>query len=425
MKTIKTELALAFSGLALAAAALTPPVATAATAPAKTHMAMHHVAKSYMVYVGGYTRQSGKGIYAFRFTPATGDMEPLGLIQEAINPSWITQDHARRFIFAGNEHPAKGQPTTGNSVSAYARDPQTGKLTFLNTVSSKGTGPAHLSVDHTGKFVIVANFGSSSVATFPVHDDGSLGDAATVAPETGTVAGPAVAKDENGLSPTDPHIHCVMVSPDNRFLLACNVGLGQVWSYRLDAKTGALTQVGEPFVGTPLPGKRWRPRHLAFDPSGKFVYIMDSSTQITTAAYDPAKGTLKEIQSLPIDTGYAPGQSTEGSEVRVDHKGRFVYTSTHGVDATLKSVPLEGTINVFAVNPRTHKLKSVQHILTGGAQPRTFVLDPSGKFLLVGNENSSNVTEFAVDQKTGRLSLTGRVIKDIGEPSAFVFDPEK
>ena len=95
------------------------------------------------------------------------------------------------------------------------------------------------------------------------------------------------------------------------------------------------------------------------------------------------------------------------------------------MDATLKSVPLEGTINVFAINPRTHKLKSVQHILTGGAQPRTFVLDPSGKFLLVGNENSSNVTEFAVDQKTGRLSLTGKVVQDIGEPSAFVFDAEK
>jgi 6-phosphogluconolactonase len=387
-------------------------------------MAKHHVAKTYIVYVGGYTRMSGKGVYAFRFTPATGDMEPLGLIQPANNPSWIDQDPAHRLIFAVNEHPAKGQPTTGNSVSAYARDPKTGKLTFLNTVSSKGTGPAHLSVDHTGKLLIVANFGSSNVATFPINPDGALSEAATVAPETGTVAGPAVAKDENGLSPTDPHIHCAMVSPDNRFLLACNVGLGQVWSYRLNAQTGALTQVGEPFIGTPLPGKRWRPRHLAFDPSGRFVYIMDSSTQITTAAYDPATGTLTEIQSLPIDTGYAPGQSTEGSEVRVDRAGRFVYTSTHGVDASLKSVPLEGTLNVFAVDPRTHTLTSVQHILTGGAQPRTFVLDPSGKFLLVGNENSSNVAEFAVDQKTGRLTPTGKVITEIGEPSAFVFDAE-
>lgn len=425
MKTTNRALAGVMSGLALGAIALAPPMASAATAPAKSHMAKHHLAKSYIVYVGGYTRMSGKGIYALRFTPATGDMESLGLIQEAINPSWIAQDRAHRFIFAGNEHPAKGQPNTGNSVSAYARDAQSGKLTFLNTVSSKGTGPAHLSVDHTGQAVVVANFGSSSVAAFPVHADGSLGEAATVIPETGTVAGPAVAKDENGLSPTDPHIHCVMITPDNRFVLSCNVGMGKVTVYRLDPKTAGLTQVGEPFVGTPMAGKRWRPRHLAIDPSGKYLYIMDSSTQVTTAAFDPVKGTIKELQSLPIETGYKAGQQTEGSEIRVDHKGRFVYTSTHGVDANLKSVPLEGTINVFAVNPRTHKLKSVQHILTGGAQPRTFVLDPSGKFLLVGNENSSNVTEFAVDQKTGRLSPTGKVIKDIGEPSAFVFDAEK
>jgi 6-phosphogluconolactonase len=201
--------------------------------------------------------------------------------------------------------------------------------------------------------------------------------------------------------------------------------MGKVTAYRLDAKTGALTQVGEPFVGTALPGKRWRPRHLAIDPSGKFLYIMDSSTQVTTAAFDPIKGTIKEIQSLPIDTGYKPDQQTEGSEVRVDHTGRFVYTSTHGVDATLKSVPLDGTINVFAINPRTHKLKQIQNITTGGSQPRTFVLDPSGKFLLVGNENSGNVTEFAVDQKTGRLSATGKVVTGIPEPSAFLFDAEK
>ena len=433
MKTIKTDFARAIGGLALAATIMTPVLAAPAApaahakapAAAKASAAKHHIAKSYIVYVGGYTRISAKGIYGIRFTPATGNMEPLGLIQEALNPSWIAQDHAHKFIFAGSEHPAKGQPTTGNSVSAYARDAQTGKLTFINTVSTKGVGPAHLSVDHTGKVVVVANFGSSSVATFPVHADGSLGEAATVAPEIGTVAGPAVAKDENGLSPTDPHIHCVMITPDNRYVLSCNVGMGKVTAYRLNTKTAALTQVGEPFVGTPLPGKRWRPRHLAIHPSGKFLYIMDSSTQITTAAFDPVKGTIKEIQSLPIDAGYAPGQATEGSEVRVDHAGRFVYTSTHGVDATLKSVPLEGTINVFAVNPRTHKLKPIQRITTGGAAPRTFVLDPSGKFLLVGNENSGNVTEFAVDQKTGRLSSTGKVVTGIPEPSAFLFDAEK
>ncbi len=427
MKTTKSDFARAIGGLALAATMMTPVLA-ATTAPAaavKPPAAKHHLAKSYIVYVGGYTRHAAKGIYAFRFTPATGDMESLGLIQDSLNPSWIAQDSARRFIFAGNEHPAKGQPTTGNSVTAYARDAKTGKLTPLNTVSSKGEGPAHLSVDKTGKIVVVANFGSSSVATFPIHADGSLGEAATVIAETGTVAGPAVAKDENGLSPTDPHIHCVMITPDNRFVLSCNVGMGKVTAYRLNPKTGALTQSGAPFVGTPMPGKRWRPRHLAIDPSGKFLYIMDSSTQVTTAAFDPVKGTIKEIQSLPIDAGYKPGQQTEGSEVRVDHTGRFVYVSTHAVDTTLKSVSLDGMINVFAVNPRTHKLKQIQTISSGGAQPRTFVLDPSGKFLLVGNENSGNVTEFAVDHKTGRLSPTGKVVTGIPEPSAFLFDAEK
>jgi 6-phosphogluconolactonase len=105
-------------------------------------------AKSYIAYIGTYTRVASKGIYGYRFTPFSGDLAPLGLIQEAVNPSWLAEHPNHRFLYATNEHPTKTGP--GNSVTAYARDEKTGKLTFLNTVSSKGEGPAHLAIDKSG-----------------------------------------------------------------------------------------------------------------------------------------------------------------------------------------------------------------------------------------------------------------------------------
>jgi 6-phosphogluconolactonase len=369
--------------------------------------------KGYFVYIGTYTRSESKGIYGYRFSPKTGDIMPLGLIQEAHNPSWITESPNHRFLYATDEHPVKGDP--GNTVSAYAMDTKTGKLTFLNKASTKGVGPAHLAIDKTGRMLVVANFGNGSIATMPIHPDGQVGEVADYVEHHGHAAGPAVPPDENGLSPTDPHNHCVMFSPDNRYLLACNIGLGKVFVYRIDTATGKLEQNGEPFT---TPAEAWRPRHLAFSPSGKYVYMISGSMQLTTAAYDAATGTLKELQTLPFTP---PGSKAEGSEVRVDRTGRFVYASSRGIDAHLKSMKVDGSIDVFAVDPGNGTLTPVQHIPSGGQTPRTFTFDPTGAYLFVGNENSGTIAIFSVDQKTGKLTPTGKVMNDAPEPSCIVF----
>jgi len=369
--------------------------------------------KGYCVYIGTYTRSESKGIYGYRFSPKTGDITPLGLIQEAHNPSWITESPNHRFLYATDEHPVRGDP--GNTVSAYAMDTKTGKLTFLNKVSTKGVGPAHLAIDKTGKMLAVANFGNGSIATIPIHSDGQLGEVADYIEHHGHAAGPPVPPDENGLSPTDPHNHCVMFSPDNRFLLACNIGLGKVFVYRIDISTGKLEQNGEPFTTS---AEGWRTRHLAFSPNGKYVYMISGSMQLTTAAYDAASGTLKELQTLPFTPA---GSKAEGSEVRVDRTGRFVYASSRGIDAQLKSMHVDGSIDVFAVDPATGTLTPVQHIASGGQTPRTFTFDPTGAYVFVGNENSGNITVFSVDRQTGKLTPTGKVMTDAPEPSCIVF----
>lgn len=373
--------------------------------------------KNYIVYIGTYTRSASKGIYGYRFSAATGEIAPLGLLQEAHNPSWLTVSSNQRFLYATDEHPVKGDP--GNTVSAYAMNAKTGKLTFLNKVSTKGVGPAHLDIDKAGKMLVAANFGNGSIATLPIHSDGQLGEVADYVEHHGHAAGPAVPPDENGLSPTDPHNHCVIFSPDNRFVLACNIGLGKVFVYRIDRATGKLEQNGEPFT-TPAPA--WRPRHLAFSPSGKYVYMISGSMQLTTAAYDASTGTLKELQTLPFTP---EGSKAEGSEVRVDRTGRFVYASSRGIDAQLKSMHVDGSIDVFAVDAGAGTLTPVQHIASGGQTPRTFTFDPTGKYLFVGNENSGTIAIFSTDQQTGKLTPTGKVMNDAPEPSCIVFVPAK
>ncbi|HVY34839.1 MAG TPA: beta-propeller fold lactonase family protein, partial [Caulobacteraceae bacterium] len=265
MKAIRKFATFALGAGALLAAAMTPVGAPAAG----------KLAKSYFLYVGSYTRVTGKGIYGYRYTPATGAMTPLGLIHEVVNPGWLSETPDHRFVFASSDGPDK----KNFIISAFARDPKSGALTLLNTVPSQGDGPVQMAVANTGKVLVVTNFGSAgvapTVASFPILADGTLGEAVSVLAEEGVADGPAVPRDANGNSPTDSHDHCISRSPDSRFVLVCNLGLGKIFIYRLNGQTGVLDRNGEPFVVPSPTGGKSRPHHLAFSANGKFVYILD------------------------------------------------------------------------------------------------------------------------------------------------------
>lgn len=386
------------------------------------------VAKSYIVYVaGGYSRDLGKGIYGYRLTPSTGDLEPLGLIQEAVRPSWLTAHPNHRVVYATRDSARANASGIGYGVAAYARDMATGKLTVLNTVKAGGVAPAQLAIDGAGKVLVAANFGNLdggvTVASFPISPDGKLGEAVSVFEQKGVSDGPNVPRDANGLSPTDSHNHCVMMAPDSRFAFVCNLGLGKVFSFRVNAQTGALQQNGAPFA---MPGGATaRPHHLAFNPNGKYAYILDGEMRVVTAAYDAAAGSLKAIQTIPILPDKTASATFAGSEIVVSPAGKFVYTSARAVDATLKSLREDGSINVFAVNSATGKLTPIQQISSGGIAPRVIALDPTGGYLFVGNQISDAVTIFAVDAGTGKLTPTGKNLKESPEPGGFLFEAEK
>lgn len=247
---------------------------------------------SYLVYVGTYTGPESKGIYAFRFDPSSGKSTAVELMGESTNPSFVAIDASHRFLYAVNEvGDYKGEKSGG--VSAFSIDRKTGKLTFLNEVSSHGADPCHLSLDKTGKYLLVANYTGGTVAVFPVLPDGRLGEASSVIQHSGH--GPNAERQEG------PHAHEIQTTADNRYAIAADLGLDELKVYRFDAAKGLLT-ANDPPAGKGEPGAG--PRHFTFGRSGKFVYTLNEmGGSVTRFAYDANNGTLNRLETVTAEAG--------------------------------------------------------------------------------------------------------------------------
>jgi 6-phosphogluconolactonase len=351
----------------------------------------------YYMYAGTYTRQNSKGIYAWRFHAADGSLQSIGLVAETSNPSFLALSPNNRFLYAVNEDPR----ITG-SVSAFAIDGATGKLTPLNKVSSKGAGPCHLSLDRSGKWLFVANYDSGSIASFPVHADGSLGEAAATVQHAGSSV--------NRQRQSGPHAHSVVTSPDGHFLLSADLGLDEVLVYRIGA-TGSLTPNDPPFAKVP-PGSG--PRHIAFSHDGKFVYVASEMIPgVTVFQYDAKRGSLKSIQTITsLPAGYTERDS--GAEIAVSPNGLFVYASNRGANS----------IAAFAVDRKTGQLTPAGLFPSGGKTPRNFAIDPTGQWLFSAHQDSDSIVKFRIDPKSGALTQAGDTL-EVGAPVCIVFRPVK
>ena len=350
------------------------------------------------MYVGTYTRGASKGIYAYRFDNATGKTTPIGLVAETENPSFLAIHPNRRFLYAVNEI-SKYDGQAAGSVSAFAIDPATHALKLLNRVSSRGPGPCHVAVDKTGKWLFTANYDGGSVASFPVHEDGSLGEASAFFQHAGSSA--------NKERQSGPHAHVVTLSPDNRFALVADLGLDRVLSYRIDPAKGGLAPNDPPFV-TLAAGSG--PRHVAFRPDAKFVYSLNELlSTVTTFRYDASRGSLKESQTLStLPKTWSGSNST--AEIVVHPNARFLYVSNRGDDS----------IVTFRIDSGRGTLTWVDRTPTQGKTPRNFAIDPSGTFLLAANQDSGNIVTFRIDPKTGRLTPTGDML-EVPSPVCILF----
>ncbi len=346
-------------------------------------------------YVGTYTRQQSKGIYLYEMDLKSGQAQPLGVAAETTNPSFLAIHPNRRFLFAVSEAD-KFAGQKGGGVSAFAIGAD-GKLTALNGQPSGGSFPCHLAVDPTGKCVLVANYGSGTIEAVPVGDDGKLGPPNALVQHAGKGADP---KRQEG-----PHAHSVYFDPAGKLALACDLGLDKIMLYRLDAGKAALTPADPPFA-TVAPGSG--PRHLAFSPNGKFVYVINEmGNTITAFAYDA--GQFKQVQTISTLPADFNGRNTT-AEIEVHPSGKFLYGSNRGHDS----------IAIFSADPATGMLAAVGHQSTEGKNPRSFAIDPTGQFLLAANQDAGGIVIFKIDAQNGKLAPTGSKI-DVPFPVCVVF----
>ncbi len=346
-----------------------------------------------LVYVGTYTRHlphatgRGEGIYAYRLDPATGALAFVGLTARVDNPSFLALDPTERYLYAVNEvEEYVGQP--GGAVSASAVDPESGALTALNRQPTHGAAPCYVSVDRTGKWVLVANYGSGSLTVLPIQEGGRLGPATAVVQHHGSSVNP---QRQEG-----PHAHSVIVDAENRYALAADLGLDKVLVYRFDAGRGTLTPHDVPSVAIE-PGAG--PRHLAFHPSGRYLYATgELDSTVTALAYDAEQGNLRKLQTVSM---LPPGWTgtSYAADIHVAPSGKHLYASNRGHDS----------IAIFAIDEKAGTLTPLGHVPTQGRTPRNFALDPSGNYLLVANQDTDTIVTFRVDPATGWLTPTGHV----------------
>lgn len=340
-------------------------------------------------YVGTYTTDGrSQGIYRLWLNAETGALRLDGVAAKSANPSYLALHPNGRVLYAVNElSEFRGEPS--GAVSAYAIARATGALTLLNQQPSHGKAPCYVSVDRTGRVVLVANYGGGSITTIPVRRDGGLATAKNVVRHEG--------KSVDPVRQAAPHAHCVLPDPTNRYVLAVDLGIDAMLTYRLDDRTGAISVVTPGAAAKPGAG----PRHLTFHPNGRFAYVvneLDSTLSVFT--YDGERGALTEVQVAPASPG-GTVPDNHPADIHVAASGRHLYVSNRGDD----------TVAVFVIDPASGQVTPVQQIASGGRSPRNFALDPTGRFLLAANQRSDSIVSFRVDAESGRLTPTGSVVE--------------
>ena len=350
--------------------------------------------QQYYLFIGTYTQGSAgtgaangsKGIYVYRFDAASGSLQPVSTIATD-NPSYLALDRQGRFLYAVNETHEGG---TGN-VSAFAFDRKTGKLSFLDKQISGGDDPCYVSVDKHRKWVMVANYSGGSYAALPVRSDGSLAPATQIVQHYGS--GPNKARQEKA------HVHSTILTPDETYMVVCDLGMDQlsVLHFNYAATRQPLTPAADSVVRL-QPGVG--PRHSCFYPGKPFAYVMDELGG-TVDAFHYANGRFAPLQHISSHPAGYKGD-IGSADIHIAPGGKFLYASNRG-DAN--------SLAVFSIDTATGRLTNKGFQSTMGRTPRNFMIDPTGHWLLVANQNGNNVVLFRIDPQTGMLTDTGKRVE--------------
>jgi 6-phosphogluconolactonase len=352
-------------------------------------------APSRYVYVGTYTApntapggtrpSTAKGVYVFKMNGRTGALSPVQVF-ELENPSWFAVDANASHLYATSEVSTWNGASNTGGITAFSISPANGTISKINDQPTRGAIPAHVIVDPSGKYALVANYVGANWAVLPIQANGGLGPATDVFAVTGH--GPDTARQEA------PHPHETLFDPAGKFVFGPDLGTDRVWSWTL---SGGGQLVPNANLDHAQVASGSGPRHLSFHPSGKFVYVISEMvSSITAFSYDAAHGTFIWLQTVSTLPPNFKGTSTT-AEIIVHPSGKFVYGSNRGHNSIVR----------FRIDQDTGKLSQPDWTSTRGEIPRGFNIDPSGRLMLVGNQNSDTVVPFRISQNSGRLHFTG------------------
>ncbi len=347
-------------------------------------------------YIGTYTRReyfvNGKaeGIYIYHLHSATGELTYAATVSGngTLNPSFLTLAPDKSCLYAVNE--ITGGKGPHGTVSAFAIDPLTGHLSYLNQQSTHGLAPCYASVEPEGRYCLVANYETGSVCVLPIQEDGRLGEATDTVQFSGS--GPHPERQSG------PHAHMILPGPNPGSILAVDLGTDRLMAFHLDMERGRLTPAGSPWTQMP-PGSG--PRHLAFHPRIPYIYVINElQSTVTVFRYAEQHGPFEAVQTISTLPDDFKGPNL-GAEIKVAPSGRFIYASNRGHDSLV----------IYAVDQETGRLSMVGHASSQGIGPRDFTIDPSGALLLVANQDTDTVITFWINQDTGRLTASGHAAR--------------
>lgn len=344
-----------------------------------------------MIYllIGTYSPEDKAGIFVYDLNTETGQTEYISSAPGLSNPSYLAISADERFVYTVSE---SGETS---SAAAFEFNKEKGELTRISKQPTQSLGPCYILTDTERNFAMTANYTGGSISVFPIDKDGTLKPASQLLkffPES--------------------HLHMAIASPDKRYIFATDLGKDRIYKFdvKADAAGNVLTK-GEPeFFSVP---KGAGPRHMVFHPNGKFFYCINELDG-TVSCFTYSDGQLASFQHIASDT--VEHEGTKGSaDIHITPDGKFLYSSNR-----LKN---DG-IAIFKINEQTGALTSVGYQQTG-IHPRSFIITPNGKFLLVANQHSNLIQVFRIDPATGLLTDTKQDITTIEKPVCLKFITSK
>lgn len=342
---------------------------------------------SPLVFISAFAPGPDGAIHGYRLDVATGRLSMLQRTTGVENPFFLAISPDRKHLYSIHA-PGQFGGKSNEQVAAYELMGHEGELKLLNRQSSQGTASCYLDVDSSGSMVVVANYSTGSVASYPIRKDGSIGEASSFVQHHGSSVD--TARQEG------PHAHSIVISPDNRFAFAADLGLDQILCYRIDPKTAKLLPSRPSFVRTP---PRAGPRHLIFHPNAQRIYVINElENSVTQFDYEAASGSLIEQQTISTLPKDFDGKSY-CADLKITPNGKFLYGTNRGHDSIAAyRIADDGRLTLLGIHS------------SGGKGPQNLAITAGGELLLCANMPGNNVTVFRIDANTGDLTPVGESV---------------